>query len=489
MTTADSVADEARDLLTAFGAAATAMAAEAEARYARWAPQIARSGFEDSALNLAHYLALRHADLRPFQRRLAALGLSSLGRAEGHVAASIEAVLAALSAIAGTPPKAWPDPARLSGGAALLAARSEALFGRGTGPDTRIMATLPSEAAESLALVDRLVAEGVDCVRINCAHDGAEAWGAMIDNVRIAGTAAGRRIAIAMDLGGPKIRTAEVSEKVRLMTGDRFAILPRPGRVRGIPTVTLTYPELAEMLRPGMPVWIDDGKIRAVVVECSDEGAVLEVVNARAKGVKLKPEKGVNLPGADLSIPALTGHDRDDLAFVARNADIVGFSFVQTVEDVDALLTALDELRDEAAQPAVMLKIETPMAVRNLPDLIVRAGGRQDVAVMIARGDLAVEIGFERLSEVQEEILWLCEAASVPVVWATQVLDGLLHEGQASRAETTDAAMGQRADCVMLNKGPYLPETVAFLRGILMRMDRHQHKKFAHLGPLAAWQV
>ena len=138
--------------------------------------------------------------------------------------------------------------------------------------------------------------------------------------------------------------------------------------------------------------------------------------------------------------------------------------------------------------PALMLKIETPLAVRNLPRLIVQAGGLMPVSVMIARGDLAVEIGLERLSEIQEEILWLCEAAHIPVVWATQVLDSLIRDGTASRAETTDAAMGQRAECVMLNKGPHLAEAVAFLDRILRKMDRHQSKKSAQLAPLQSWQ-
>lgn len=164
---------------------------------------------------------------------------------------------------------------------------------------------------------------------------------------------------------------------------------------------------------------------------------------------------------------------------------MVGFSFVQTVEDVRALQAAIDA--HGAPMPAIVLKIETPKAVRNLPDLIVAAAGRGPAAVMIARGDLAVEIGFERLSEIQEEILWLCEAAQVPVIWATQVLEGMIKDGQATRAETTDAAMGQRAECVMLNKGPHLAEAVVFLRSILGRMDRHTGKKTPYLGPLGVW--
>jgi pyruvate kinase len=166
----------------------------------------------------------------------------------------------------------------------------------------------------------------------------------------------------------------------------------------------------------------------------------------------------------------------------------VSYSFVQTPADVAALIAAMRErLAPGAALPAVVLKIETPMGLRNLPDLIIEAGGTLPVAVMIARGDLAVEIGFDRLSEIQEEILWLCEAAQVPVVWATQVLEGMVRDGQASRAEVTDAAMSQRADCVMLNKGPHVLEAVAFLRGILARMDRHQTKKSPRLGALAVW--
>jgi pyruvate kinase len=127
------------------------------------------------------------------------------------------------------------------------------------------------------------------------------------------------------------------------------------------------------------------------------------------------------------------------------------------------------------------------MGLRNLPELIVAAGGRVPVGIMIARGDLAAEIGFERLSEIQEELLWLCEAAEVPVVWATQVLEGMVKEGQPSRGEMTDAAMSQRAECVMLNKGPHIVAAVRMLREVLTRMDRHQTKKSPRLGALGLW--
>lgn len=135
----------------------------------------------------------------------------------------------------------------------------------------------------------------------------------------------------------------------------------------------------------------------------------------------------------------------------------------------------------------LVLKIETQRAVRNLPDLLVHAAGRQPAAVMIARGDLAVEIGFARLAEMQEEILWLCEAAQVPVIWATQVMEQFLKTGVATRGEMTDAAMAARAECVMLNKGPYLFEGIEMLDLLLARMHGHVKKKAHLLRPLKSW--
>jgi pyruvate kinase len=131
-----------------------------------------------------------------------------------------------------------------------------------------------------------------------------------------------------------------------------------------------------------------------------------------------------------------------------------------------------------------VLKIETRRGFESLPDMLLTAMRAPQCGVMIARGDLAVECGFERLAEVQEEILWLCEAAHVPVIWATQVLETLAKEGRPSRAEITDAAMGLRAECVMLNKGPYVLSAVRALDDILRRMHAHQSKKRSMLRAL-----
>ncbi|MFC2969813.1 pyruvate kinase [Acidimangrovimonas pyrenivorans] len=483
----------ARRLHGQLAAIRTALRAEAEATLAAWEPALERAAFRSSARNLADYLALRSVDLRPLQDDLLALGLSSLGRCEAHVGPSLDAVISVLAALAGMAPEPGPAPADFERAQQVIAARRDALFGpRSDGPETRVMVTLPTEAAENPDLIRRLIAAGADCVRINCAHDGPEAWQAMVGHTRAAAREAGREIRVAMDLGGPKVRIEriEAEKKPRLFRGDRFLLAKTPdadagGRV----LATLSHPQLIDHLRADSEIWIDDGKIGARVIERAPSHAVLEVTSARDKGVKLKPEKGVNLPGVDIDIPALTAADLAALDTVMQHADIVGFSFVQTPEDVRDLIAAMEERREERDLPALMLKIETQLAVRNLPRLIVQAGGALPVAVMIARGDLAVEIGLERMSEIQEELLWLCEAAQVPVVWATQVLDGLLKEGHASRAEATDAAMSQRAECVMLNKGAYLPEAVQMLRGILGRMDRHQSKKMARLGPLGSWRA
>lgn len=464
---------------------------DADRIMADWQPHIASGEFLRSARNLACYLAMRSADLQQVQAGLRSFGLSTLGQSEAHVLASIDAVLASLARVAGLAGPSHPPRAAFSAGRVALRKRQIRVFGPDPeGPRTRIMVTLPGEAAAQPTLVRDLIAKGADCVRINCAHDNALAWSAMIAHTRAAGLALGRDVKVAMDLPGPKIRVSAVNapEKARLFEGDRFAIVTAPSAAARFPEILLSHATLLDQLRPGVQISIDDGKLAARVETVDGFRAELVVTRARQKGFKLKPEKGVNLPGADLDIPALTSEDISHLDFVAANADVVGYSFVQTPEDIRGLAAELMKRVSGRPMPALMLKIETALAVRNLPRLIVQGGAIMPVTVMIARGDLAVEIGLERLSEVQEEILWLCEAAHVPVVWATQVLENLVKDGMATRAETTDAAMAQRAECVMLNKGPHLMEAVEFLDDILRRMDRHQSKKSARLAPLRSWR-
>lgn len=481
----------ARTLHTTLARLRADIESEGAETMALWASALKRPAFHPSAANLACYLALRRRDFSGLQEGLSRLGLSSLGRSESRVLPALDAIVATLATLAGLPPPRRPDARAHHAGRLALGREQSRIFGPDpTGPRTRIMMTLPTEAADDRELVRRMIDAGGDCARINCAHDDPDVWRAMIRNVRAAARAAGRSCRILMDLGGPKVRitSVEPAGKVRVRRGDRFDLTAAPRRSGGSGVrATVSHVEIVQALRPGSVVWINDGKIGARTVRTSPGRATLEVFSARDRGERLRPEKGINLPGVDLAIPPLTDKDLDDLDFVAAHADCVGYSFVQRPQDVVQLQHELARRRPRRPPLPLILKVETALAVRNLPRLVVAAGGSGPVGVMIARGDLAVEIGLSRLSEVQEQLLWICEAAHVPVIWATQVLDNLVKDGVPSRGETTDAAMGQRAECVMLNKGPHQVEAIAFLDEVLRRMDRHQHKKSPRLGPLRSW--
>ena len=168
---------------------------------------------------------------------------------------------------------------------------------------------------------------------------------------------------------------------------------------------------------------------------------------------------------------ALTDKDIVDLGEVVGPVDMVALSFLRGPEDILVLEDHLHRLG--GGHLGIVLKIENRQAFENLPRILLAVCASPPVGVMVARGDLAVEVGFERLSEVQEEILWLCEVAHVPVIWGTKFLEGIL-KGAPSRAEVSDAVMSSRAECAMPTKGPYITETVQFLSGILSRMDTHQ---------------
>jgi pyruvate kinase len=566
--------------------------------------------FAASARNLAHYVALRSVDLRAPQEQLARLGVSSLGRAEAHVLANLDKVLGILHRLAGEPWQARraEEPTGIGSGTALLKAHTLALLGpRPAGRRTRIMVTLPSQAASDAALVERMVAAGMDIARINCAHDGPEEWQAMAAHVRRAARAAGRPVQVLMDLGGPKLRTGALPPgpavvKLRpqrddygrvvaparlalyaagtaplakalpvdarwlaaLRPGDRVDVLdarsarrklrvaekgrahavletprstyltpqtelvraqehgeaprqalldipPQPGKLRvrrgdrlrlraegaahakegtsrgarKVAEIGCTLPEVFAQVKRGGRIWFDDGRIGGVILKVSPAAVEVEITHARDAGENLAGDKGINLPDSALDLPALTEKDRADLAVVARCADLVGLSFAQRAADVRALRQRLTELN--AARVGILLKIETQRGFENLPQLLFAAMGGRAAGVMIARGDLAVECGYERLAEVQEEILWAAEAAHLPVVWATQVLETLAKTGRPSRAEITDAAMGVRAECVMLNKGPHILDAMRTLDDILRRMQSHQAKKRTLLRALKAW--
>ncbi len=492
----DDTQSDLRDLLARIIALRNDIALEAPVLLANWGAkdfynESVAMHFENRALNLADYVALRRHDLSELQLRLASYGLSSLGRSEAKVRTALDAAAASLRRLCGETDAPYPPVEARQAGEDALRDECERIFGATRmGPRTRVMATLPSEAATDGALVKRLLEAGMDCARINCAHDDAAAWARMIANIRAAQEQLGRPCRVLMDIAGPKCRVEKVRapQKYRAHKGDHLLVLADlEAQPHGRIAIEPSFPQIIDQLEIGAQLWINDGKIGARVVAKSNSEAEIEVFSARSKGERLKPEKGLNFPTTELKLAPLTTKDFADLDFVAEYADLVGFSFVQRPSDIELLQDHLAARRGGRPPQPLVLKIETPLAVHNLPRLILQSAKHNPTAVMIARGDLAVELGFARLSEMQEEMLWLCEAAHVPVVWATQVLDQYVKDGVFSRAETTDAAMAQRADCVMLNKGPYLAEGIAYLRDILMRMDRHHAKKFARFTPLTAW--
>ena len=239
--------------------------------------------------------------------------------------------------------------------------------------------------------------------------------------------------------------------------------------------IACSLPEVFLSVQPGERILIDDGRIEGVIRSVSKSKIVVEITQAREGGEKLLANKGINLPDSRLGLNGLTAQDIEHLEFVVQHADMVGLSFVRNPTDIELLQNHLKRLKAEKL--GIVLKIETRAAFENFPELLFSLMQSPTIGVMIARGDLAVECGYERLAELQEEILWLAEAARLPVIWATQVLESLSKSGKPSRAEITDAAMGVRAECVMLNKGSHIVEAIQSLDDILHRMQSHQQKK------------
>ncbi len=439
------------------------------------------------ARNLLHYLSVRQRDIRPLQRELATLGVSSLGRMERCVLGTlsrVEYVLRCLNGESvGTPGTVPLIDQRAA--EALLSHHTDTLLGPcPEGRMTRIMVTLSED--DDASSIDALLRDGMNVARINCAKGGPELWRSLVGHVRQATDRHEKPCPILFDLSGPNPRSLNLSGKasnaVTVAPGDRVYLVADEQQARAtratIPrarTLGCSLPEVIPHLRPGERVTYDDGKVCCVVSSNRQGVAELEVVRTLKPAQKLKGQKGLNFPDSHLPLPSLTEKDLADLDFVAGHADLVGLSFVRSADDVEAVQAEL-ELR-RASHLGLLLKIETTRGFHELGHLLLTAMRSEHVGVMVARGDMAVELGFVRLAEAQEEVLWLGEAALVPVVWATQVLESLCKSGMPSRAEVTDAAMGGRAECVMLNRGKYVDDAVRFLHEVLTRMQAHQEKK------------
>ena len=563
-----------------------------------------------SAQNLLYYLALRSQDIRFLQAQLSKIGLSSLGRTELNVLESLDAVLHLLYQFANsscTPSTLDPFTHNKKDGEQLLKEHTKALLGPSPpGREVRIMVTMPSEAADDYMLVYNLLKSGMNCMRINCAHDSAEVWSKIIGNLHKAEKATNLSCRIIMDLGGPKLRTGSLKPKpavmkirpqkndfgevikpariwltkngsskpssvkadfcipveedwfsqlskgnqikledsrksirtmkiidvleegclaearktmyitpgtllttiskndngiefkttvgnlpskensIHLIPGDILileqnldyggpAILDNNGKVIIPAAIGFPFPQIFKDVRAGENIWFDDGKIGGVIDRVEADKIYVRITQTRSSGNNLKGEKGINLPDSNLHLPAMTNKDVEDLKFIANHADIVALSFANSVQDIQLLREHLSTISDQKL--SIVLKIETRHGFENLPSMLLEIMKLPSCGIMIARGDLAVECGFERMAEVQEEILWICEAAHVPVIWATQVLESMAKEGIPSRAEITDAAKGEGAECVMLNKGAHIVDAVSVLDDILKRMEGHKNKK------------
>ena len=234
-------------------------------------------------------------------------------------------------------------------------------------------------------------------------------------------------------------------------------------------------PEILGSIQVGHRVYIDDGKISSVVRSLTDEHLELEILSPSSTTAKIKPEKGLNFPDSNLNLPALTSNDIGNLGFIVNNATAAGLSFMHYSDDIRKLQRALSNI----AKPdfGIIAKVETSDAINNLAKILLAGLDLPNFGTLIARGDLAVEVGFENLPAIQEDILCMCEAAQIPVILATQVFETMAKSGLPTRAEMIDAAFGQRAECVMLNKGKHILEAVIMLSLILESEERRHFKK------------
>ena len=562
-------------------------------------------GHIKSARNLIHYRSFRKYDLRKLQKKLGNLGLSRFARAEAHVMASLLNTKLILNhLINNNEVKATKAGLSIKNGHKLLVRNTKNLLGfRSKSRRVRIMVTLPTEAADDYQLVHNMIKGGMNCARINCAHDGLETWKKIINHIKKASLALKREVKIAMDLAGPKIRTDEIVKgaRVRKFTPERneegkviepavLLLIPEleidspenalpvdlawinaleigeelsyedtRGKRRkatvfevgenyasaysydssyirtdqiirskkgettvgelpevehnillkvgdsidihkdGLPGEPASYNNKGELLKRahiscqlkevfdsikiGDPILFDDGKIEGKVIEAHPDQFTVEVTRARLMGSKLKAEKGINFPDTKLNVSGLTEKDREDLQFVVQHADIINFSFVNSPEDVKDLLDYLKQI-GASEELGLILKIETRSAYDNLIDILLEAMKVKNLGVMIARGDLAVETGWEHIGKIQKEILSICAAGHVPVIWATQVLENLAKKGLPSRSEITDAASAIKAECVMLNKGPYILDAIRLLNTMLSDLERFNYKNEALLPKL-----
>ena len=333
---------------------------------------------------------------------------------------------------------------------------------------TKIVATV-GPASDSPEVLRQLILAGMNVVRLNFSHGDFSSHGETIARVRAAAAAAGRRVAIMADLPGPKMRIGKFAqEPVHLAAGEMFTLTTEDlsgSRQR----VSISFPQLPASVRPGDRLFLNDGYIEMEVVRV--EGP--EVVCRVQVGGELRSRKGVNLPGIDLGVSAFTAHDRRCLEFALQHGvDAVSQSFVDRAEDIAAVRAAAAEL---GYHPMVIAKIERSGALKRIDEIMGAADG-----IMVARGDLGVEIPIEEMAVTQKRLMRMANLKCKPVITATQMLESMISNRLPTRAEATDVANAilDGTDAVMLSgesaMGRYPVEAVAMLAKIAAATEGHR---------------
>ena len=331
---------------------------------------------------------------------------------------------------------------------------------------TKIVCTI-GPASSSRAALDRLVTAGMNVARLNFSHGILAEHVEVIRAIREGEREWGRPITILQDLQGPKVRLGVFAGgRADLVTGERFSLTARPV-VGTASQAGIGHPDFLSVLRPGDPVWMDDGMIQ-LVVERVEDG---EVRCRVAAGGTVSDHKGVSLPRLPPSTSALTAKDREDLRFgVEHGVDYVAVSFVRSAADIDEVRGFLREL---GAEVPIVAKLERAEVVPNLAGILARVD-----AVMVARGDLGVEVPLEDVPIIQKDVIRQARLGKVPVIVATQMLESMVAHVRPTRAEVSDVATAifDGADAIMLSAetatGRYPVESVAMMARIAERAER-----------------
>jgi pyruvate kinase len=336
---------------------------------------------------------------------------------------------------------------------------------------TRIVATI-GPASEDPKTLREMVMAGLNVARLNFSHGSEDYHRHLIRTIRSVSSETGRRVAILGDLPGPKIRVGDLAEEpIELLREDTITLTTRD--VQGTPElVSVSFPGLPTSVKPGDRIYINDGFILLKVQEIQGDDVICSV----RVGGELRSRKGLNLPGVDLGISAFTEQDHDWLRFAAANAvDALSQSFVANAADMEAVRKAATAL---GYQPFLIAKIERAEALGRLDSILAASDG-----IMVARGDLGVEIPIEEIALTQKHIVARANRAGKPVITATQMLESMVKVRRPTRAEATDVANAilDGTDCVMLSAesamGAYPVESIAMLAGIAASVEPQRPRR------------